>query len=272
MDVDIPTERRSAVLQSKRDATKYQILVEIAERQPAVSQQEIADAIGVTSQAVSNYLQELVEETHVEKHGRGRYEVTKEGVDWLISETDALASFASHVSEEVIGRVDVESALATGEIREGERVSLTMREGYLHATAGDIGDATAVAVTSASEGEDVGVTDFDGVVDYDLGTVTVVSVPLVQDGGSRRIDSDVTAHASGHDLLAVAGTEALAAARRLEVTPDITFGTVDAVREAALKGLDVFLLVVADQLSGHTDALREHNVTYEVLDGLEEGS
>ena len=76
----------SDVLASKRDATRYQILVEIAERQPAVSQQEIADAIGITSQAVSNYLQELVENDHVEKLGRGRYEVTKEGVDWLISQ------------------------------------------------------------------------------------------------------------------------------------------------------------------------------------------
>ncbi len=33
------------VLDSKRDATRYQVLVEIAARQPAVSQSEIADAI-----------------------------------------------------------------------------------------------------------------------------------------------------------------------------------------------------------------------------------
>ena len=94
------------VLRSKRNATRYQILVQIAERQPAVNQQEIADAIGITAQAVSDYLQDLVDHGYVNKHGRGRYEVTKEGVDWLISQTDELRQFIEHVSEDVIGQVD----------------------------------------------------------------------------------------------------------------------------------------------------------------------
>lgn len=255
------------VLASKRDATRYQILVEIAERQPAVSQQEIADAIGITSQAVSNYLQELVQQDHVEKLGRGRYEVTKEGVDWLISQTDQLHAFVEHVSTDVIGQVEVESALATGTITEGDRVSLSMREGYLHATPGDAGSATAVAVTDAGAGQEVGVTDFEGVVDYDLGTVTVVSVPMVRNGGSTRIDAAVVAeYATDHDLLAVAGTEAVAVARRGGLTPDIEFATPDAVREAATKGLDVLLLSVAGKLSAHTDNLRDGSIAYEVVD------
>ena len=257
----------SDVLASKRDETRYQILVEIAERQPAVSQQEIADAIGITSQAVSNYLQELVEADHVEKLGRGRYEVTKEGVDWLISQTDQLRSLVEHVSTDVIGQVEVESALATGSATEGDRVSLSMREGYLHATPGDAGSATAVAVTEAEAGQEVGVTDFEGVVDYDLGTVTVVSVPTVRNGGSAGIDPDTVAdHATGHDLLAVAGTEAVAVARNADLTPDIEFATPDAVREAAMKGLDVFLLAVAGDLSAHTDNLRDGSIAYEVVD------
>lgn len=258
---------RSDVLRTKRDATRYRILVQIAENQPAVSQQEIADAIGITSQAVSNYLQELVGDGHVDKQGRGRYEVTNEGVDWLISETDDLRAFVQHVSEDVIGQVDVDSALATGRVSEGERVSLTMRDGYLHATPGGTGDATAVAVTDAERGRDVGVTDFEGVVDYDLGTVTCVSVPAVRNGGSDGIDADsVRQYAQEHDLLAVAGVEAAAAARTAGVTPDIRFGTPEGVQEAATKGLDVLLLSVASQLSVHTDKLRENNLTYEVAD------
>jgi len=258
---------RSEVLRTKRDATRYRILVQIAENQPAVSQQEIADAIGITSQAVSNYLQELVADGHVDKHGRGRYEITKEGVDWLISETDDLRAFVQHVSEDVIGQVDVDSALATGTISEGERVSLTMRDGHLHATPGDAGDATAVAVTDARRDRDVGVTDFEGVVDYDLGTVTVVSVPTVRNGGSDGIDADrIHRDAEDHDLLAVAGVEAVAVARTAGVTPDLRFGTPEGVQEAATKGLDVLLLSVASQLSVHTDKLREHNLNYEVVD------
>lgn len=260
----------SSVLQSKRNATRYQILVQIAERQPAVSQREIADAIGVTSQAVSDYLLDLVEQGYAIKHGRGRYEVTKEGVDWLMSQTDALHEFVQHVSEDVIGQVEIETAIATTAISEGETVSLTMQDGVLRALSGDIGNATAVAVTNATADRDVGVTDFDGVVDYDVGTVTIVS-PHVENGGSATVDPTlISDYVDTHELVATAGTEALAAVRAASLEPDIRFGTVAAVREAATKGLDVLLLATTDVLSAHTDELRDRNISYEVVDAAEE--
>ncbi|MFC7019734.1 MULTISPECIES: MarR family transcriptional regulator [Haloarcula] len=258
------------VLRNKRDATRYQILVEIADRQPAVSQQEIAGEIGVTSQAVSNYLQDLVGLGHVEKLGRGRYEVTKEGVDWLISQTDHLRNYVQHVSEDVIGQVDVETVLATTDVSEGETVSLTMRDGVLRAMAGSTGSATAVAVTEAAAGTEVGITNVEGVVDYELGTVTVVSVPKVQNGGSRAVEPGTIADlAGGHDLVAVAGVEALATARAAAVEVDVRFGSASAVQEAATKGLDVLLLAATDRVSSHTDNLADGNISYEVVDAAD---
>ena len=255
------------VLRSKRTATRYQILVEIAKRQPAVNQQEIADAIGITAQAVSDYLQDLVGERYVNKHGRGRYEVTKEGVDWLITQTDDLRHFVDHVAEDVIGAVETETAIATTAIEEGETVSMTMQDGVLRAMAGDTGGATAVAVTEASPGQDVGITNFEGVVEYELGTVAVVPVPEVQNGGSSAVDTDrVGEIADDHDLVAVAGAEAVALADRTGIDPDIRFGSAAAVQEAATKGLDVLLLAAADVLSRHTDKLRERSVSYEVVE------
>ncbi len=260
-------EEDTGVLESKRTATRYQILVGIAERQPAVSQQEIADEIGVTAQAVSDYLQELVEDGYVEKHGRGRYEVTKEGVDWLISQTTSLRDFLDHVSEDVIGQVDIETAIAATNLSEGQTVTLTMRDGVLHAEAGETGGATAVAVTDAAAGEDVGVTNFEGVLEYDLGVVTIVAAPHIRNGGSEAVDPErIGSEADGHDLIATAGTEALAAARSAGLAPDIRFGTVDAVTEAATKGLDVLLVATTTELSRHTDQLRENGISYEVLD------
>lgn len=261
------TDGEASVLQSKRAATRYRILVAVAERQPAVSQREIAETVGVTAQAVSDYVRALVEEGHVEKHGRGRYEVTKEGVDWLIGQTDALRGVVDHVSEDVIESVEVDTALATTDVAEGEAVSLTMRDGVLRATAGGSGGATAVAVTDAAAGRDVGVTDVAGVVDYDLGRVTVVAAPGVCDGGSRAVDpDDLAALAADHALVAAAGVESLAACDAAGLDPDLRFGTPDAVREAAVKGLDVLLVATTDRLSAHTDRLREASVAYEVVD------
>jgi len=258
------------VLRSKRNATRYQILVEIAERQPAVSQQEIADAIGITSQAVSDYLQGLAEQGHVTKHGRGRYEVTKEGVDWLISQTDELRGLVEHVSEDVIGQVEIETVLAETAVSEGETVTLTMREGVLRAVSGGAGNATAVAVTDAEPGADLGVTNVTGVVEYELGTVTVVSIPMVQNGGSGAVDTArLAALADEHDLVATAGVEAVAAAEAADLDVAVRFGSESAVQEAAARGLDVLLLTAADRLSAHTDGLGKHNISYEVLDAAE---
>lgn len=262
----------ASVLKSKRNATRYQILVQIAERQPAVSQREIADAIGVTAQAVSEYLRELVEQGYVTKHGRGRYEVTKEGIDWLMSQTDELQTFVRHVAEDVIEQVEIDTAIATTTISEGQTVSCTMHEGVLCAMAGDTGSATAVAVTDAETGQDVGITNFEGVIEYDWGTVTIVLLPEVQNGGSSALNpATIAERAETHDLLATAGTEALAAVRTAGREPDIRFATAPAVQEAATKGLDVLLLATANVLSTHTDALREENISYEVVDAAEEG-
>jgi putative transcriptional regulator len=263
-----PSADRASVLRSKRDATRYQILVEIAQRQPAVSQQEVADAIGVTAQAVSDYLQGLVEEGYVEKHGRGRYEVTNEGVDWLMARTEGLRDYVGHVSEDVLGRVEVDTAIATATVEEGQPVSLSMRDGVLRATPGRAGSATGVAVTSADAGEDVGVTEFEGLVDYEWGAVRVVSVPRVHDGGSGVVDpAALAALADEFDLLAVAGPEALAAARRADRDPDIRFGVPAAVTEAAHRGLGVLVVASVSELSTLTDRLRGGDLGYDLVDG-----
>ncbi|MDX1744825.1 MAG: Crp/Fnr family transcriptional regulator, partial [Halobacteriales archaeon] len=222
-------------------------------------------------QAVSEYLGDLADDGFVRTHGRSRYEVTKEGVDWLITATETLQTFVGHVTEDVIGQVDIESAIADEDLERGQRVTLAMADGVLRASPAGIDivedGATAVAVTEATAGTDVGVTDFEGLLEYDLGTVTVVVVPPVADGGSRAVDPGrVRSLVEGHDRLAVAGAEAIALAMAADCQPEFQFGTPGAVSEAAAKGLDVVLLVVAPALSAHTDHLREAGVGYEVID------
>jgi putative transcriptional regulator len=257
----------SKVLADKRTATRFRILVEIADRQPAVSQGEVAEAVGVTAQAVSEYIRDLVAEGLVEKEARSRYRVTKEGVDWLFGEARALERYAEHVTDDVLGSVGEDAAVATDPVGEGETVTLSLRDGLLHATPGDEGPATGVATGDADAGEDVGVTGFEGVIDIDPGTVTVVQVPSVRSGGSRNVDPEALATAcEAADVVVAAGVEAVVACRKAGVSPATTVAAGAVAAAAATRGVDVAVVAVTDAVGRVADALRDEDVLYELTE------
>jgi len=259
------------VLANKRAATRFRVLVEIAERQPAVSQGEIAEAVGVTSQAVSEYIRDLVEDDLVEKQGRSRYRVTTEGVDWTLQAAADVRRFAEHVTDDVLGSVQEDAAVATDAIDEGDTVSLSMREGLQHASpvaadeTTETEAATGVATTDAAPGEVVGVTGFEGVIDLDPGEVRVLQVPSIRSGhpDADRLD-DLAAACEDADLVVASGVEAVGALRSVGVDPATYFAAGEVAADAASRGLSVVVVAMADGVGRVTDALRDTGVSYEV--------
>lgn len=254
------------VLDDQRTATRFRVLVEIAERQPAVSQGEIADALGVTSQAVSRYIQELVEEGFVAKEGRSRYRITTEGVDWLLAAADDVRRFADHVTEDVLGGVSEDAAIAAETIEEGETVTLQMQGGLLHAVSGDEGPATGVATTGGEVGDAIGVTNFEGVIELEAGSVTVLQVPAVREADTESWPTEETIRevCETVDLVLVAGVEAVVALRELGLEPAITVAAGEVAAAASSRGLDVAVVVSADLVGRVTDPLRDAGVSYSV--------
>jgi putative transcriptional regulator len=251
------------VLADKRTATRFRILVEIAERQPAVSQGEIADAVGVTSQAVSEYIRELVADGYVEKQGRSRYRVTKEGVDWLFGAAEDARRYVEHVTQDVLGSVREDAAVAAAAVEEGDQVTLSMREGLLHATPGGEGPATGVATTAADRGGVVGVTGFEGVIDYDPGVVSVLQVPAVGSGDTPDADR-LRAACTDTPVVTAAGVEAVVALRDAGLAAETTFAPGAVAADAARRGLDAVVVTAPDGVGRVTDALRDAGVDYEV--------
>lgn len=253
------------VLDNKRSATKFRVLVEIADRQPAVNQGEIAEAVGVTSQAVSEYIRELVDEEFVEKEARSRYRVTKRGVDWLFQQASDVRRFADHVTDDVLGSMQEDAAFATADVEAGDTVSLSIVDGLLHAAPGDEGPATGVATTDAESGEVVGVTGFAGIIDLEPGEVTVFQVSPIrsQHPGESDALGDAAADA---DLVAAAGVEAVAALRASGREADVTFAAGEVAADAANRGLDVVVVSTTDLAGRVTDALRDAGLAYEVDD------
>ena len=256
----------SDALSDKRTATRFRVLVEIADRQPAVSQGEIASAVGVTSQAVSEYIRALVEDGLVTKDGRSRYRVTKEGVDWLFQEAKSLRRYADHVTADILGDVQEDAAIATDDIEAGEIVTLSIDAGLLRATPGDHGPATGTATTAAAAGTDVSVTGFEGVIEMEPGVVTVVQVPPARAGGSRAIDqAKVRSLCEDADLLVAAGVEAVVSLRSIDNEPAVTTAAGSVAAEAAARGMSVVVVATSDAIGRVTDALRDNDITYDLL-------
>ncbi len=255
----------SNALADKRTATRFRVLVEIADRQPAVSQGEIAEAVGVTSQAVSEYIRDLVDDGLVTKKGRSRYSVTKEGVDWLFQEAKALQRFADHVTGDVLGAVQEDTAIATAEIEAGQTVTISLDDGLLHATPGESGPATGVATTDAAEGTDVSVTAFEGIIEMDAGAVTVVQIPPAREGGSRAVDGEqLVESCQAADLVVADGVEAVVTLRAIDHEPAVTVAAGEVAAAAAAVGQRVTVVASTDTIGRVTDALREDTVSYEV--------
>ena len=255
------------VLQSKRESSRFQILVEIAAHQPNMRQKEVAESLDLTPQAISEYIKELVADGMVTTDGRMRYSITKEGVEWLLESAADLKRYARIVMEDIISHVSVWTALAETDLVEGEQASLEMRGGLLYANKKEGINASGRVISNASVGEDVGISDLKGLISLDEGKIVVCKVPRVQNGGSRKVDSELLKSKISEGKMVVAlGIEALAALRKIGKEPDVFFGAREAAVEAAYHGISSVIVSVDEQLSNILDRLESGGLKYELVD------
>lgn len=254
------------ILRKKNLTTKLQILVDVATNQPDVQQRDIATRLEISPQAVSDYVRELMSDGWLTSDRRSRYRVTPEGVDWIIRELKELQRFSKSI-QKAISNLSICAALADCDIKKGQRVGLEMKGGLLFATADTGVTATGVAMSRAQTGDDVGVSDIDGLVTMEVGTVTILRVPSIRRGGSKRADLEKLRKALKADsLVGAVGLEALAAARRLGVEPTCLYGVSSAVVEAARSGLSPVVVCVEDDAPELIRTLEGHSVQYDLHD------
>jgi len=255
------------ILKSKNLATKFQIMVEVAAHQPNIQQRDIASKLGITSQAVSEYIRELIKDGWLNSEGRSRYRVTKEGVDWILQMSRQLHSYAWFVSK-VVADISTTTAIADSDISAGQRVSLYMKDGLLFATSvisskGAIG----VAITDAEKGQDVGISNIERVIKLEPAKVIVGKVPNVQHGGSQSTDLvRLEREVKKARLVAALGVEALVALRKIGANPDYVYGVREAAIEAAFCGLPCLVVCSEDRIAILVQRLEEENLAYQIVD------
>lgn len=255
------------LLHSKKEGTKFQILVEIAAYQPNIRQREIAEKIGITPQAVSEYIKELTDEGLILSDGRVRYKVTKKGIEWVLERTAELKRYARYVMEDIISHVSVWTAIADEDYRAGQKVSLVMRNGLLYASKQSGHTAYGVLISDVKAGEDVGVTDLHGLIELEDVKITVCKVPRVERGGSKNVDLDALRElVTDSRYLCALGVESLIALRRLGKEPNIMFGAKESIVEAAFHGLSSVVVSVDEEVPQLLNRLESEGLAYELHD------
>lgn len=254
------------VLRNKNMATRFQILVEIAANQPYIQQKDIARRIGVTSQAVSEYISKLEKDGWISSDGRSRYRVTKEGVNWVLKALRELQQYST-TAERALTNINTWAAIAEIDLKQGEIVGLVMKDGLLFATAYSGDGARGMTTCPADKGEDVGITDIEGIVMLEPGKITILEIPDIQNGGARNIDCNkLRKQITRSKLIGAIGVEAIVALRQVNNEPDYLYGITQAAIEAARSGLSFTIVCTSSESLLLQQKLADENVAYRITD------
>ena len=254
------------ILRNKNLATRFQILVEIANSGPNIQQRDIAGKLDITPQAVSDYIRRLFEEELIVSDGRSKYRVTSKGVNWVIKVLRELRSYDTFI-EKAITNISISAAVADVDLSKGQKVGLEMKEGLLFATSKIGKGATGVTTSDARAGEDVGISDIEGIVNLEVGKVTILKVPGIQSGGSQMVNLDqLRSKITDKKLVGGIGIEALVALHKTTNQPIYAYGVSEAAIEAAKSGLFPLVLCVDDETPSLIGRLGIENIDYELID------
>jgi putative transcriptional regulator len=266
------------LLRDKGELTKFQILFEISKRQPHVKQEEISDALGISVQAVSKHFKKLTKEGCIEAGvEKANYRLTPKAVEKLQEGAKNLERYVTKIESGLkIERVC--PAIAAQPTKTGDEVGLVIKKGVLYAVAPNHHDAKAfgIAATDAELGEDLGFEYLRGALKTEQGKILIVKLPSIKEGGSKAVDlTKVRAlyEEFNPDKIGVMGSVGRAVLNKLELKPDIEFGISRSAALAALRGLNVFVLVVGRMVNrmieeiDRTNVKRTIDIIYEIKDG-----
>ena len=257
--------------------TKFQILLEVMRSQPHVKQKDVSEVVGITVQAVSKHFQELMRDGLLEAGSeRADYRLTPKAFEKLSEDLENLERYVIRIKNDL----KVESAwpaIATQPIKAGDKAGLIVKDGVLYTVAPKHPDAKAsgIAATDASPGEDVCLKNLRGKVKLKLGKILLVKLPSIKEGGSRAVDLGKVKKLHEEfrpDRIGAMGAVEIAVLNKLGLKANLEVSTSSAAALAAVRGLNVFVLVVGRMVNRMIEEIDQINIehairiTYEVKD------
>ena len=253
------------LLQKKNSATRFRIMAEIAASGQTINQKGIAIKLGISPQAISDYIQQLASEELIETADQSACRVSIKGINWMLKMLREINDYIAEASR-AITNITVCAAIAERDLASGQVVGLKMVNGLLSATVKVGSGARGITVTAVKQGEDVGISNIEGLVEFSKGKITVLEVPSIQDGGSRQADwKRLKTHLTKNQPVGAIGIEALTTLRRKNIEPRYLFGVTEAAIEKSKCGSSFLIVCTADAISGLIRKLQESNTKYEVI-------
>lgn len=249
------------ILRDKSLSTQMLILLEIVTGHH-FRQAAIAEKVGVTKQAVSEYLKKMRDDNLVTVIA-GEYKATMQGTQLLHNQLLNLKHFLE-VSMEKLEIIETGAALAGNTIDKGATVGLVMKNGRLMAYSGRDATSSGVALNDAQPGEDVVIQYLNGMVSLQPGTIYVLELPTPEMGGCRRVDAVAIKNRLKElspDRVGVMGVVATAVVTTIGWPYDFEFATAAAAIEATQRGLTVAVVCSGNEMEGVLSAIEEYNAS-----------
>ncbi len=172
-------------LRDLRTNTELLLLAELLQS-PSSRLKDLSAKLGITVQAVSQYLAAMKKEGLV-RETEGVVRPTRKGMQLLQEHFTSLKGEVDSILRN-ISVIDRCVAIAGKKISKGDRVGLVMEDGMLMAYTKQKSSSTGEAIEDAGEGDDVLVGRLEGIVDLELGKLLLVEAPSELEGGSKKAD------------------------------------------------------------------------------------
>ncbi len=227
-------------------------------QRPSARLKELSAKLGITVQAVSQYLSAMRKEGLV-REDVGQIRPSRKGMQLLQEHFTSLKGEVDGILRS-ISVIDRCVAIAGKKLSKGDKVGLVMDDGMLMAYPKQKSSSTGEALEDADEGDDVLVGKLEGIVDLELGKLLLVEAPSELEGGSKHVDIERTKQRIDDFSpgLLVAG-DTTGASLLMKTSGE--FFTIHAPIESAMsalsKGVDVVFCGTHETVDGIVEAVTE---------------
>ncbi|HEY9205297.1 MAG TPA: ATP-binding cassette domain-containing protein [Candidatus Methanoperedens sp.] len=163
--------------------------------------------------------------------------------------------------------ISIRCAIAGCDLSSGDKVCLEMKEGMLIANRDGKGLSGSV-VFGGRKGEDIAVKGVNGDLQQLAGSMTIIRVPGIIEGGSRSVEMDkirAILEKNKDGKIGAMGTSAKVLLSKMEIRSDFEFDVAQSSMLAALRGFNVSILASGGMAEKVMEKVKERKIKYSFI-------